>query len=62
MNEDFIVALTRVATKVEGMERELKDLKEMLRPPKTPVLPVTGGLVGFLALVWTAYLQATGQT
>lgn len=59
--EDIVKSLTRLETKLEGVEDTLTELKNDLKTPKTPVLPVTGGLVGLAAAVWTGYLQATGK-
>jgi len=60
-SEDVVKALTRLETKLEGVEGTLSELKNDLKTAKAPVLPVTGGLVGLAAAVWTGYLQATGK-
>jgi hypothetical protein len=54
-------AIVRIETDLKYIKRDVRELKETLKPVRSPVLPVTGGLVGVLAMVWTAYLQATGQ-
>lgn len=61
MSEEIVKALTRLETKMEAVEQTISELKSDLKQPKTPVLPVAGGLVGLLAAACTAYLQATGQ-
>jgi hypothetical protein len=61
MSEEIVKALTRLETKVQHIEQTLGELKNDLKTPKSPVLPVTGGLVGLAAAFWTGYLQATGQ-
>jgi hypothetical protein len=61
ISEDIVKALTRVETKVEAIEHTLSELKSDLKTSKPPVLPVTGGVVGLAAAVWTGYLQATGH-
>lgn len=61
MSEEIVKALTRLETKVENIEHVISELKSDLKSSKSPVIPVTGGVVGVLAMVWTAYLQATGQ-
>lgn len=63
MNDDMSVVktLTRIETEVKHIKEDVSELKAALRPTRTPVLPVTGGIVGVLAMVWTAYLQASGQ-
>lgn len=60
-SEDIVKALTTLSVKLETIERDIGELKNDLKSPKLPVLPVTGGLVGLAAAVWTGYLQATGQ-
>lgn len=61
MNEEIIKALARLETKVETIEKTITEMKTDLRQSKIPMLPVTGGLVGIAAAVWTGYLQASGQ-
>lgn len=60
-SEDIVKALTRLETKSEAIELSIAELKTDLRATKPPVLPVTGGLAGVAAAVWTAYLQASGK-
>lgn len=59
-NTDVAVAIAKLETKVDAMQGAINELKVNLQT-KTPVLPVTGGLVGLAAAVWTGYLQATGR-
>lgn len=61
MNEEIVKTLTRLETKVEAIEQTIIELKTDLRSGHTPVLPVTGGVVGILAAAWTAYAQASGK-
>jgi hypothetical protein len=60
-DEDIVKALTQLGTKLEYVEKALGELKNELKAPKSPLLPVTGGLVGLAAAVWTGYLQASGH-
>lgn len=60
-NEDIVKALTRIETKLEFIEQAVTEVRSESNASKTPVLPVTGGLVGLLAAAWTGYLQATGH-
>lgn len=60
-SEDIVKSLTRLETKLEAFEQSFSELKTDLKTPKTPVLPVTGGLAGLVAAVWTGYLQASGK-
>lgn len=60
-SEDVVKGLTRLETKLEGIEQTIVELKIDLKTAKSPVIPVTGGIVGLAAAVWTGYLQATGQ-
>lgn len=60
-SEDIVKALTRLDTKLEHVEQSITELKNDLKSSKTPVLPVTGGVAGLVAAVWTGYLQARGQ-
>ena len=60
-SEDVVKALTRLETKVEHVEKVIGELTNDLKTSKTPVLPVTGGVAGLVAAVWTGYLQARGQ-
>jgi hypothetical protein len=46
---------------MENVEKVVAELRSAIQPVKAPVLPVTGGVVGLLAMAWTAYLQATGK-
>lgn len=61
MDESLIKELTRLQVQMENVQKTIDELKSVIQPVKTPVLPVTGGIVGLLAMVWTAYLQASGQ-
>lgn len=61
MDEEMIKALTRLQVQMENLEKTVGELRLIFQPVKTPVLPVTGGVVGLMAMVWTAYLQATGK-
>jgi hypothetical protein len=69
VSEEIVKSLTRLETKVEGIEQTIGELKSDLKSvvsngamtTKTPVLPVTGGLVGLAAALWTGYLQASGK-
>lgn len=60
-SEDIVKALTRLEAKLEHVEQGLGELKNDLKTNKTPVLPVTGGVAGLVAAIWTGYLQARGQ-
>lgn len=55
------VTLGRIEEQLKYIKRDIEDLKTASRTPTSPVLPVTGGIVGTVAAVWVAYLQATGQ-
>jgi hypothetical protein len=46
---------------MESVTKSVDELKAVIQPTKAPVLPVTGGVVGLMAMAWTAYLQATGK-
>ena len=61
MSEEIVKALTRLEVKVEAIEQTITELKIDLKTSRVPALPVTGGLVGLAAAVWTGYLTATGQ-
>lgn len=61
MSEEVVKAITRLETKMDAVEKTVEELRNDLKTSKTPVLPVTGGLVGLAAAVWTGYLQASGQ-
>lgn len=61
MEESLVKELTRLQVQMENVQKTIDELKAVIQPVKRPVLPVTGGVIGLLAMVWTAYLQATGQ-
>jgi hypothetical protein len=61
VSEEIVKALTRLETKMEFIELTVTELKSELKGGKLPVLPVTGGIVGLVAAIWTGYLQASGQ-
>ena len=72
MSNEELVAIAKLETKVDNIERSVNELKSDLKmvtqvssqptsQSKAPVLSVTGGLVGLAAAVWTGYLQATGR-
>lgn len=60
-DEQLITTLAELQSDMKYVKRDVKEIRDSLKPSRTPVLPVTGGIVGVLAMVWTAYLQATGQ-
>lgn len=60
-SEDVVKALTRLETKLEHVERAIEQLQTDVKTSKAPVLPVTGGVAGLAAAVWTGYLQASGK-
>lgn len=59
--EEIVEALTRLSVKLEGIEQSLSEVKSDLKTGKGPVLPVTGGVAGLVAAIWTGYLQASGK-
>lgn len=61
MNEEIVKAVTRLETEVKHIRQMIGELKSDLKQPKAPVLQVSGGIAGFLAAVYMAYLQASGQ-
>lgn len=61
ISEEIVRALTTLEVKLDGVERSIEELKVDMKTSKTPVLPVTGGVVGLAAAVWTGYLQASGK-
>lgn len=61
-DENTVKALTRLQVQMENVEKTLGELKLVFQPVKAQgTLPITGGVVGLMAMVWTAYLQATGK-
>lgn len=61
MDEDYVRLLTRLEVKVENVENAVSELKAVIQPVKSPILPVTGGVTGFLSMVYMAYLQGSGK-
>lgn len=61
MNEEVVKAITRLEVQMQTVIQSIAELKTELKQPRLPVLSVTGGVVGFLAAAWTAYIQASGQ-
>jgi hypothetical protein len=61
MEESLVKELTRLQVQMENVQKTIDELKMVIQPVKSPILPVTGGVVGLLAMVWTAYLQTSGQ-
>jgi hypothetical protein len=61
VSDSVEVTLARIEEQLTYIKRDIEELKQIPRTPAMPVLPVTGGIVGTVAAVWVAYLQATGQ-
>lgn len=61
VDAELIKAITRLQVQMENVEKVCQELRLEIRPPKNAAIPVTGGVVGALAMLWTAYLQVSGN-
>lgn len=60
-NTSLLVAVARLETKVEALQEAVKQLATGQQTGTGTAVPVTGGVVGLAAAVWTLYAQLTGK-